>query len=306
MDVYNESYNTGANAATSTGDNYWKVMGGGTAAGGAAWDASLYNQVKTAVSSAGANTKLFTNDYNILNNNSDQYGQTYSQHVESIRNGNGANTGAVSGIGTEWYNTPGVGTNGSEVDPARSYATWQNLSAQGLPVEVTEFGESGSPSSTTATSLTTAMTLAFGTQNMTGFTLWGFFNDGPGMYSGSTGSVLFDNNYNITPNGTAYEALQKFWTTDDQTVVNAGRHRNSGKLAMNADGTMTLPDTAFYGNYEAIINGKDYDFTFDPSINSYVVAVPEPATFVAAALGLLFFFDRRSKRSVRIDLPPRL
>ncbi len=175
LDVYNESYNTGANASASTGDNYWKVMGGGTAAGGAAWEAGLYNQVQTVVAAAGANTKLFTNDYNILNNSSDQTGQTYSQHIESIRNGNGANTGAVSGIGTEWYNTPGVGTNGSEVDPARAYATWQNLSAQGLPLEVTEFGETGSPSATTATSLTTAMTLAFGTQNMTGFTLWGFY-----------------------------------------------------------------------------------------------------------------------------------
>ena len=33
------------------------------------------------------------------------------------------------------------------------------------------------------------MTLAFGTQQMTGFTLWGFYGI-PGMYSGSAGSVL--------------------------------------------------------------------------------------------------------------------
>jgi GH35 family endo-1,4-beta-xylanase len=297
LDVYNESYNTGANASTSTGDNYWKVMGGGTAAGGAAWTAGLYNQVQTAVSSVGANTKLFTNDYNILNNSSDQYGQTYSQHVESIRNGNGANTGAVSGIGTEWYNTPGVGTDGSEVDPARAYATWQNLSAQGLPLEVTEFGETGSPSATTATSLTTAMTLAFGTQNMTGFTLWGMVNDGPSMYSGSTGSVLFDNNYNITANGTAYEALQKYWTTDDDTVVNA-----NGSVTLpstlNADGTTTQPDTAFYGNYEAIINGVDYPFSFNSSTGTYVISIPEPAPLgVAAVAFLTYCLIRRSKRS---------
>jgi endo-1,4-beta-xylanase len=298
MDVYNESYNTGANASASTGDNYWQEMGGGTAAGGAAWTASLYNQVQSAVTAAGATTKLFTNDYNILNNSSDQYGQTYSQHVESIRNGNGPNTGAVSGIGTEWYNTPGVGTDGSEVDPARSYATWQNLSAQGLPLEVTEFGETGSPSSTTATSLTTAMTLAFGMPGMTGFTLWGMWNEGANQYTGSSGSVLFNNNFSITANGTAYEALQKYWNTEDDTVVNANGTVTLPST-MNADGTMTATDTAFYGNYEAIINGQDYDFTFNPGTNSYVVSVPvpEPTSLGAAAVGFLFMLKRPSKRS---------
>jgi GH35 family endo-1,4-beta-xylanase len=296
LDVYNESYNTGANAGTSTGDNYWKVMGGGTAAGGAAWTGGLYNQVQSAVTAAGANTKLFTNDYNILNNNSDQYGQFYSQNVESIRNGNGANTGSVTGIGLEWYNTPGVGTNGSEVDPARSYATFENLAAQGLPLEVTEFGENGSPSSTTATSLTTAMTLAFGTPAMTGFTLWGFYNDGANMYAQSAGSVLYDNSYNITANGTAYGALQRYWNTDVNTVVNS-----DGSVTLpstlNADGTSTATNTAFYGNYEAIINGQDYAFTFNPSTNSYVVSVPEPCMLIAP-LGL-FLLIRRPSRKLR-------
>jgi endo-1,4-beta-xylanase len=299
MDVYNESYNTGQNASASTGDNYWQVMGGGTNAGGAAWTANLYNQVQSAVTAAGANTELFTNDYNILNNSSDQYGQTYSQHIESIRNGNGANTGAVSGIGTEWYNTPGVGTDGSEVDPARAYATWQNLSAQGLPLEVTEFGETGSPSSTTATSLTTAMTLAFGTQNMTGFTLWGMLNEGANQYTGSAGSVLYDNNFNITPNGTAYEALMKEFTTDDQTVVNS-----DGTVTLpsteNADGTMTAPDTAYYGQYEAIIDGQDYPLTFSSSTNSYTISVPsvpEPTSLGMLAVGFLIMSGRPPKKS---------
>ncbi len=299
LDVYNESYNTGANVSASTGDNYWQVMGGGTAAGGAAWTAGLYNQVQAAVTAAGANTKLFTNDYNILNNSSDQYGQTYSQHVESIRNGNGPNTGAVSGIGTEWYNTPGVGTDGSEVDPARSYATWQNLSAQGLPLEVTEFGESGTPSSTTAQSLTTAMTLAFGMPGMTGFTLWGMWNDGANQYSGSAGSVLYNNNFTITPNGTAYQALQNYWTTNDTTVVNP-----NGTVTLpstlNADGTTTAADTAFYGTYEAVINGQDYPFTFNSSTNSYVVnvpSVPEPTSLGSLALSFLLMYRRPSRRT---------
>jgi GH35 family endo-1,4-beta-xylanase len=280
LDVYNESYHTGSAASASTGDNYWQVMGGGTAAGGAAYTASVYNQVQSTVTAAGANTKLFTNDYNVLNNNSDQYGQWYQQHVESIRTAGGA----VTGIGTEDYNTPGVGMSGSQVDPSRSFTTWQNLSAQGLPLEVTEFGETAVAGADEATALTTAMTLAFGTQQMTGFTLWGFYNYGSGMYSGSVGSVLYDQNFNITAAGTAYEALMKSWTTDDTTTV-------------NADGSVTLPSEAFYGDYEAIINGKDYDFTYDPSTNNYVIAIPEPATSLAVLLGFLLLLTHRSKRS---------
>ncbi len=184
LDVYNESYHTGSNSSGG-GDNYWTTMGATNAHGGAGWTAGLYNQVQSTVNSVGANTKLFTNEYNVLNNNSDQYGTFYAQHIESIRNGNGTpNSGAVTGIGTEWYNTPGVGTNGSQVDPARAYATWQNLAGQGLPLEVTEFGETSVSGADEATGLTTAMTLAFGTPQMTGFTLWGFLGYS-GQYSGS-------------------------------------------------------------------------------------------------------------------------
>jgi hypothetical protein len=139
------------------------------------------------------------------------------------------------------------------------------------------------------------MTLAFGQQNMTGFTLWGMVNEGGNQYANSAGSVLFDNNYNITANGTAYEALMKHFTTDDNTTVNANGIVTLPST-MNADGTMTAPDTAFYGDYEAIINGKDYDFTFNSATNSYVVTVPEPVAF-SAVMGFLLILRRPSKRS---------
>jgi len=268
LDVYNESYHTGVNTATSgSNDSYWQTMGATNANGGAGWTAGLYNSVQTAVNSVGASTKLFTNEYNVLNNNSDQYGQWYAQHIESIRNGvsNGMgggtpNSGAVTGIGTEWYNTPGVGTNDSEVDPARAYATWQNLGVQGLPLEVTEFGETSVSGANEATGLTTAMTLAFGTPQMSGFQLWGFYGYS-GIYSGAAGSVLYNSSFQITAAGTTYENLMKSWTTDDNSTV-------------NADGSVTLPGSAFYGAYQVIINGKTYNLTFNPGTNSYTVSVP--------------------------------
>jgi hypothetical protein len=274
IDVYNESYHTGAGASVSTGDNYWKVMSGLPAYGGtglagtgngAAFAADVYNRVQTAVTNAGASTKLFTNEYNVLNSNADNYGQWYSQQVESIRNANGPNTGAVSGIGTEWYNsTAGVGTSvgggDSQVTPARAYATWQNLAAQGLPLEVTEFGESVGAATDEANGLTTAMTLAFGTPQMTGFQLWGYYFYGSSMFSQAQGSVLYDNTFNITAAGTAYEALMKTFNTDVTTMI-------------NPDGTVSLPGGAFYGDYQAIINGKTYNFTYSTATNNYTVTV---------------------------------
>ncbi|MGD0389748.1 MAG: PEP-CTERM sorting domain-containing protein, partial [Tepidisphaeraceae bacterium] len=68
----------------------------------------------------------------------------------------------------------------------------------------------------------------------------------------------------------------------------------------NADGTMTQPDTAFYGSYEAVINGQDYPFTFNSSTNSYVLtvsSVPEPTSLGSLALGFLLMFRRPSMRS---------
>ena len=216
------------------------------------------------------------NEFNVLNSNGDNFAQYYQTHIESIRNGvinvNGVTTpysGAVSGIGTQWYNsTPGAGTGtdggNTQVNAARAFATWQNLSAQGLPLEVTEFGESKDGGvvgdATIATGLTTAMTVAFGTPQMTGFTLWGF--EGTPGFSQAQGSVLYTTTSpsSITAAGTAYENLMASWTTNMTGTV-------------NADGTISLPGTGFYGDYQATINGKIYNFTYNPATSSYQIVV---------------------------------
>jgi GH35 family endo-1,4-beta-xylanase len=253
LDVYNESYNTGANTAITTNNNYWKVLGP-TESAGAAVTADIYNRVQTAVTNAGANTRLFVNDYNILNNNSDQYGQWFSQHTESIRNAGGQ----VSGIGVQFYTDAGVSTGGASVDPFRVAQSLANLGTQGLPLELTEFGSR--TGADPASALTASMTLAFGSPDMTGFTLWGMYYTGSGMFAGAQGSVLYDANFNITPAGTAYQALRAQWNTDVTTTI-------------NADGSVTLPNGAFYGDYDITIKGQHYGLEFDKATNRYLLVI---------------------------------
>ena len=72
--------------------------------GGAPVVADIYNRVQTAVTNAGAFHQALHERIQCPEQQFDQYGQWYSQHVESIRNAGGA----VTGIATEYYNSPGV------------------------------------------------------------------------------------------------------------------------------------------------------------------------------------------------------
>lgn len=252
LDVYNESYHTGSAAASTLNANYWKVLGA-AATDGPAITADIYNRAGAAVADAGANTRLFTNEYNVLNSDPDQYAQWYSQHVESIRKAGGR----VDGVGVQWYSASNVGTGTTDVNPARAYASIANLATQGLPIELTEVGTrvGGDP----ATAISTAMTLGFGAPDVTGFTLWGYWG-GVSLFEGSAGSALYDANFNITPTGTAYQALRQQWTTDVTTTI-------------NADGSITLPNGAFFGEYEVTIRGQKYTFQHDETTRSHLLAV---------------------------------
>ena len=50
----------------------------------------------------------------------------------------------------------------------------------------------------------------------------------------------------------------KSWTTDAMGTV-------------GADGAVSLPGNAFYGDYDAIVDGQTFPLTFDPSTGSFVL-----------------------------------
>ena len=91
LDVYNESYHTGQNAAAP---NYWSLyQPSGIAA--------IYNQVAAAVTAAGGKTKLFVNEYNVLQNNGTNYATFYVNNMDAIRNVGGN----IGGVGIQYYPT---------------------------------------------------------------------------------------------------------------------------------------------------------------------------------------------------------
>jgi GH35 family endo-1,4-beta-xylanase len=115
--------------------SYWKIYG-------AAGIANIFNQVATAVTNAGANTRLALNEYNVLQFGNDAYGNWFRHDTEAIKN----NGGAVSAIGIQYYPTHASGTN--DHSPARITQTLENLAVTGLPLSLTEFGVQANNSST--------------------------------------------------------------------------------------------------------------------------------------------------------------
>jgi GH35 family endo-1,4-beta-xylanase len=238
LDVYNESYHT---------TQYWNIYH-------ADGVADIYNEVADAVQNAGADVHLYTNEYNVLQDGGDQYGNWYKQNIESIL----AEGGAVSGIGVQSYENNSIGTGNSSHYPARQMQTLQNLSVLGMPITLTEFGVKDPTSSSDATTmLDDAVRLVFGTPNATGFFMWGFWRGD--IYRGA--AALYDANWNLTEAGQRWIDLQNEWDTQF-TGENALLVGPDGKI--NFDG--------FWGDYDLTINGETYDLDLLKGTTDYLLA----------------------------------
>src|SRR5262249_7915200 len=89
LDVYNESYHSGA----QRNDSYW-----------AAYSPTGIADIFRQVHAVAPNLQLMTNEYNVYANE-DAWGKAYQQNIEAIRTA-GINAGygdVVSGIGTQYY-----------------------------------------------------------------------------------------------------------------------------------------------------------------------------------------------------------
>lgn len=285
LDVYNESYHTGS--AASGDNNYWDIYG-------AQGVADIYREARDAAAASGADVKMFVNEYGVLDNTS--YANFYARNIEAIRSaGIAAGYGdTVGGIGVQHYPA-----GGSHV-ASRVTGVLQNLSVQGLPIVLSEFGVDNSIGKDAAAQvLAESLRLVFGHADATGFLMWGFQNEGNGnlfrpaaaLYDvANSGSGPDWNNWTLTAAGQAWQDLLGIhdwdgnaangWTTDLNLIV-------------GADGTIDF--TGFYGDYAITIGGQTYDLSLVKGTEFYTLAVPEPTAMVLlAALPLV---GRRRRRS---------
>jgi GH35 family endo-1,4-beta-xylanase len=227
---------------------YWNVYG-------TAGIADIFNETAQAVAAAGAQTRLYLNEYNVLAWG-DNYANWYREDVEKLT----VAGGAIGGIGVQYYPSSIGGSQGHS--PARMMQTFQNLSVTGLPLSLTEFGVGTNNGATTpeqaATMLNETMRMVFGTPGATTFTMWGFWaND---VWSQAPLAALMDANWNLTAPGVAYLQLMNQWDTDLNLVA-------------GADGSVDF--TGYYGDYEVTVGGKRYalSLTKDGGPQQLVVAL---------------------------------
>jgi GH35 family endo-1,4-beta-xylanase len=270
IDVYNESYHTGQN--DSFAGNYWNVSG-------ASGVANIYNQVAAAVAASGATTKTFVNEYNVLQNNGTNYATFYVNNIDQIRDAGGA----VGGIGIQYYpnGSSGIGAGDSQHSPARIESTLQNLSVQGLPLSLNEFGVgTGGTTATVSTILTDSLRLMFGTPQATGFFMWGFQSENGGGNLFKPAAALYTvttSNWNtmaITDVGKAWQDLLGIQDWDGNSNDGWSTHLNTANgnaPTVNADGTINF--NGYYGDYKLTIGGKSYDLNFTKGTSNYTLLV---------------------------------
>jgi GH35 family endo-1,4-beta-xylanase len=260
IDVLNEAQH---------GPSYWNIFG-------PVGIADIYNQVNNAIAAAGSNARTYLNEFNVLQfspatinssgagSGSDPYANWYRSQIETVNNAGLILHGkrVVTGIGFQLYaNVTATGSNA--LSTATMQKALQNLSVEGLPLSLTEFGLSSSTTMANSQTLGPAalentMRMLYGTPLATTFMMWGWWDTSTNPYPPA---AMLDNtqgNNVLTPIGQRWqELMSEFSTHVSQTV--------------DANGQVNF--TGFYGTYEITVNSQTYilDLTKDTSLYTLLV-----------------------------------
>jgi GH35 family endo-1,4-beta-xylanase len=252
IDVLNEALRDGT---------YWDIFG-------AQGVAQIYSMVKDAVAAAGADTRLYTNEYNIFQfaNNpngsgADPYANWYRRHLEELNNAGFGQV--VTGIGIQSIADPRTALSQNDVhSAARINQVLQNLSVTGLPITLTEFSVP-SPAGFTVTPQRSAqiygesLRMLFGSPQATSFLIWEAWPSPTATPDGVT--TIVDPSWNLTLSGQTLVDLLNSWTTPMQ------------ELTVGPDGTIDF--SGFYGDYEITIGGQTFDLSFLKGEEEYSLVV---------------------------------
>jgi autotransporter-associated beta strand protein len=257
VDVFNELWHSQASQ-----DNYLGALG-------IQGVANYYAQAAADVSAAGANTRLYTNEYNVLPfspqsisstgvaSGSDPYANWYLNGIQSIQR----DGGPISGIGMELYVNGTTGVSAATMEQALgNMSVAKNPNGNPMPLSLTEFGIATGQTPTQAaydTDLQTALTMMYGSPQATTFGYWGGIG-GPNDSSNAI-SALYNSSYQLTSAGQTWENWMNQYNTNDTLTTNA-----AGQISF--DGT--------YGEYDVIVNGQTYLLNLVKGTSTYGMMTP--------------------------------
>ena len=262
---------------------YWTIYG-------ASGIANIYNQLLTAAAGAGnPNLRTVTNEFNVLQfspatltppttnfgiggtlnpnataSGSDPYANYYRNEVEAINNAGIAAFGhrVVTEIGMELYaNVNSTGSNALSANTMQK--ALQNLSVEGLPLSMNEFGMVNSTNSQTLgpAALENTLRMFYGNPLADTFMMWGWWdvagNTPPAQLIVTANGA---NGYTLTPLGQKWVDLMNVFSTHVSPAV-------------NPDATINF--SGFYGDYSLTINGQShpYRMTLQKGTTDYSLVV---------------------------------
>ncbi len=236
---------------------------------GPAGVAGIYNDIASALDSAGSKSGIYFNEYCVLQGNrqfgcEDDYSNWYKNHIESILNaGVSSDARKRLGIGVQYYVDAGPDAlKNCPHSPFRISQVLQNLSVLGFPLTLTEFATVTGCDSYAPGYLAETMPMVFGCDRMTSFLVWGFWKRQMWM----NGSAMLDENWNLTETGRVYEQIMgihdwgiagvPIWTTD---------------LALTTDARGRVSFKGFYGDYDVTVNGRTFPMTLTQGRTRYFI-----------------------------------
>lgn len=255
LDVYNESYDAGQLGGN---DSYWNIFG-------ASGIADIYGEAKQAIQAAGAETKLFVNDYNLGDAN---YLDGYMEHIDTLRQaaiaaGHGQ---IVDAIGLEYYSN-----SLADHQASRLIANLQNANVRGIPSQLSELGAFSNMSpADAATLLDESMRLVFGNSDSVGFLNWYWLkeNTGAGQFAPFASLYTVDTsnwgNLQLTPAGKIWQdrlGIQD-WDGNPNNAWNT-------QLTVTAAPDGTINFNGFYGDYVLTVGGVEYRFSLKKGVLNY-------------------------------------
>jgi GH35 family endo-1,4-beta-xylanase len=266
MDVHNEAL---------PNPSYWNIYNPTTAGASTLSIASIFNDVHSAAVAVGnPNLRLYLNEYNVLQfsanaydstgarSGSDQYANWYRNEVEAVKNAGGA----VSGIGIQEYVS--LTTTGSNAHSAATIQkALQNLSVEGLPLTMAEYGHgSGTTPADNASlgpaAMDTTMRMFYGNPLATTFMMWGWWDT-----SGNTPPAQMiittpgNSTYTLTVLGQKWIDLMHEFSTHTTASVDA-----NGAISFNG----------FYGDYNIGSQNLFTNLSLVKGTTSYMLALTTP------------------------------